>query len=371
MYHLLFGLLLLAGIVLSFIYTDERFFNEDPLGYKLQFGMMGVLLLLMPIIYLRTASVRAIKVISIPAILTFLTVQVPEIRSFFDNVIGVKLNTSDLSVQDFFKTKFGFFVSLSIFLLYFCLNQIIVLPLTSLSKTVPDIINGQFLPVGKIDVPRVIFMLVTFIATPLFISGKLSSLVARLASNSSPDSVSNYKSAVRVLSTLLGFLISYNVVHSITPIEIVGSLVTVVVLFSSGLLKKVFSVLKIDIPYQSAKQVFTNDETLLLFATVYGVLLLLSSTVFPLVPGLSFVRSIFLGSSVHQLLTFAIQLVLFWMVPSLTGKSFQASLAKSVGDASKVETLNGYALGYIVGYVLALSGYIFISHKYGLVTKKI
>jgi hypothetical protein len=361
MYHIIGAIVVALSIVAAFLTIDEKYFNKNPTGYQLQFAMMAFLLFGLPLILTsgNTMGIKVIKLVSIPALLTFATIQVPSFRRFYSNLLGIDIDENEMSVQDFFRTRFGFVMSISLFLIYFCLNQMIVLPILSSSTLVPDIAQGQILPVDKGDVPRVMFLIVAYIILPLFLSDKLTDFIAKLAANSNAKNIDAYKSAMRIVATLFGFTLSFIATQVITPVEIGGAFAAAALLFMSGAVFELFRILEIKLPKNALNQVFTHDEVALLFATMFGVLILMASFVMPLLPPLASIRQQFIGTNTVQISELGKLLILFWMVPSLTGSAYEQSLIKSSKSASKVRKTNGYALGYIVGYLLTLSGYLF------------
>lgn len=371
MYHLIFGVLLTIAIILSFVFGDEKFFNNNAVGYKLQMVMISTLLFGMPLLFTQgsTLGLKIIKVISVPSMLTFLSIQVPQIRKFFSDILGIDIDQNEMSVRDFFRTRFGVIMSLSLFLMYFILNQMVFLPLFSSQGMMPDIKEGQILPIARKDVPRVLFLIMSSIILPLWSSNKLSDWIASLAKNSNAKYVESYRSAMRILATLFGYLLSFTVTQSITPVELGSALVTALTLFFTGSLFQMFRVMKIDLPPKVTSEIFTHDEAALLFATVYGSLLLLAAFVVPKLPVFDSIRKSFTGNDFFQLVDLVKSVVLFWMVPSLTGSAFERSLKKTTASAAKVQSTNGYALGYIVGYLLTLAGHVFTNKSLGVAKK--
>jgi hypothetical protein len=367
MYQIIFAVALVVGILLSFFFVDEKFFNANKTGYKMQFVMVSFLLFIAPLLAIPTPvlSIKLIKLISIPGLLTFLSIQVPKFRQVISQAVGIDIDENEMSVQDFLKTRFGFVASMSLYIIYFCINQMVILPWlsTSPSTTMPDIANGQFLPVFKKDVLKVIYNITLFTIVPLFISDKFTDLIAKLANNSNKKDILDYKAAMRVVASFMGFLLAYTLTGSITPVEIGGALAAALALFFTGTLSTIFDVMQIRLPPSAISQVFTHDEVFLLFSSMYVCLLILATYLNPLIPGISHIRQQFAGSAIGKISDLGKLIVLFWMVPSLTGSTYSASIAKTTKNKQAIDKLNGYALGYIMGFLLSLSGYLYIDPK--------
>jgi hypothetical protein len=361
MYHLIAMALLAVGAVLALAMIPEKFYNKTTAGFIIQTVLLVYITILMPLGFAQSFALRIIASISIPIILTHLTIRLPFVRKQFSNLFGVEIDPDKMSSHDFFSSKFGVTMILTLLLIYFLLTQIVILGLFNFnSNPLPNFRVGQILPIRIYDLPNVCFLMLAFTVFPLVLSNALTKVTTKMAKNSGDANA--YRDAMRPLGTLLGFLIAKYALtlQLVTPIEIVTTLIIVITLFATKAVDAFLKFNRLKLPSSTLRELFSHDETSFLFFIIYLIFLCMVLLITHLVPGLDYLRNPFKQSKLTSVPELFIHFFLFWITPSFTGLAIEKSLETTAekGKKEDVDKTNGYALGYIIGYMLILSGFL-------------
>ena len=356
MYQIVILVIMLIIIALFFLFPN--------LPQRVQTGMLSTLLFI-PILCF-PPGIMFMALISFPGLITHLMVSSPLGQKILNNVFGIELSPEETSIRAYFFTRIGFTIGSAMYLLVLLTFQITVLSLLNFNTLTPNIKFGQLLPISIYDLPKVLYLIAAYVALPLFISEKLSTFENKFSDPNTPQSArESYIDAMQTLGTLIGFLLSKVATSIITPLELLIPLVIVLPLFATNGMQKLFNLIGVPLPADVFKisEIFRNGETFFIFMNMYIIFTAIMIIIGPCIPLYSYIYHAFHDEKITKIFIFIIQLLMFWLVPTLLGRSFERSLKRTAGvkNAEKIEKTNGYAMGYVIGVMLMVSVYLYFS----------
>jgi hypothetical protein len=280
--------------------------------------------------------------IIIPVVMTVLTIQIKPIREWFNKTFSLDLDPEKQSFNEFFKNAGAASIVGLLILLWFLFVQIFIMPVV-IPIGRPNPMMGKLTGIAVTDMPRILFILAMYILLPFLIMR----VIVNIYNEMNPQDKNNLQ--IHSLGFIIGFLLTVFLIRTITPIELIVTLIIVIAMLKTGYLKKMMKFFSIEFPDVEDMDFmdYTKDKKIQFFFWLsYLIVLLMFLILGEFIPGYNILHNqgtrIFGVGGASGFLQILVNLVCFLVLP--------LAVAQSLARRASPETRNAqFMLGIIIG----------------------
>ena len=280
------------------------------------------------------ALIFLLPTVFVPVALTVTTIEVKGFRKFINDSFDIEVGTT------FIKNTNDQIVTFQLFLLYFLLIQLLVMPFFSPVGNMPNPRIGKLTCISVKDLPSIVYILCMYAIVPLMIINCFLFLSKPIGG----DNV-NAKGSMEMIGFLVGYFLVVVLIRLITPIDIVIA----ILLASFSLIPKF------------RESLFGTDTPVLrvfLFTAVFTMALLFLMTLNDAWPFYHnqihmYGEKIFGSAGQSNVMDMMINFLCFCLLPIGIAKSYTSAKKKSSKNVSKDSSVAfGIFTGVLVGMVV-------------------
>jgi hypothetical protein len=281
----------------------------------------------------------SIAPILMPLTMTIVAMKVKAVQKFFENIFKIKISGSFKTKQD--KSVFGL-----LFLIFFLLIQLFLLPFVPVGPSM-----GKFTSLTPLQVPGMLYKLLIFGALPLAIS----SFIVNVSNENNPQRVKQVKS----FGIIVGFFFAVFIMQKVSALSLIIAFILFVLLSSKNMFNNILRPFGLDVPKAGLQSKQAQLNTSLLFLLVLGFVL----TTFEYLPGYDKLSEMIdskigtFGTGLTGLANYGLNAGAFLLLPLVVGNSLETT-------SQKIKSLpvgQGFDYGYIIGILTGLLAYSSIS----------
>jgi hypothetical protein len=294
----------------------------------------------------------------IPIVMTILTIQIKVIRDWFNQMFDLGLDPEKEGFKAFFTNANSRVIVGLLLLMWFLFTQLVLMPIVfPLAKPNPRI--GKLTPIGGMDIPRILFVLVLYILFPMMVV----SLITKLHDEINPNDKANL--SVKGLGFILGFLVILFLIGSITPVEIITALVLVIILIRTNALQRMMKFFSIDFPVHEGtitfKQYMNDKKVMFFFWMSYLIVLSMLLVAGRFIPGYDLLHTqgekLFGVGGIGGLTQMGINLLTYVVLPLAIANSLASRASEETKEAQ-------YTFGLVIGVFTGMAIQFFLPSRF-------